>query len=61
MVFGVRYLAMIWESAWSAGNGDAVPNNLIKALRPQDLRHRYIDKTFVPSLTLHEIDPVLKK
>jgi hypothetical protein len=61
MVFGVRYLAMIWESAWSVGNGDAVPNNLIKALRPQDLRHRYIDKTFVPSLTLHEIDPVLKK
>jgi hypothetical protein len=61
MVFGVRYLAMIWESAWSAGNGDAVPNNLIKALRPQDLRHRYIDKTFVRSLTLHEIDPVLKK
>jgi len=55
MVEGARTLAMIWESAWTQGNGAAIDNSKLKALSRPALRNRYIDSDFVPSVTLGEI------
>lgn len=61
MALGACYLAMLWESAWTQGHGDAISPRKLKELEPDDVRARYIDKTFVPSLTLDAIAGVLKK
>ncbi len=57
---GVRVLAMLWESAWIAGGGDSLAASLLKAIERDDIRARYIDKNFVPSLTLDQIGAVLR-
>jgi hypothetical protein len=59
MALGARYLAMLWESAWVAGDGDEIAPAKLKELDPDDVRHRYIDPTFVPSKTLGEIESEL--
>lgn len=60
MVLGARYLAMIWESAWVAGNGTAISSGKLKAQAETAVRDRYIDPKFVESLTLDKIGPELK-
>jgi hypothetical protein len=52
---GCRTLAMIWESAWKEGGGDAVPKGKIKAYGEQELQELYEDKDFVPSVPLDDI------
>jgi hypothetical protein len=60
MALGARYLAMLWESAWVHGNGPAIAPAKLKELDTDEVRGRYIDKGFVPSLALDKIDTVLK-
>jgi len=60
MALGAKYLAMLWESAWAVGGGPAIAPAKLKPLDRADVRERYIDKTFVPSLTLDKIGAVLK-
>jgi hypothetical protein len=60
MVDGARMLAMIWDSAWNAGNGNTIAQNKLGAVDPQELMNRYQDKSFVPSLDLDTIGPVLR-
>jgi hypothetical protein len=60
MAEGVRVLAMLWQSAWAAGGSDSVAPSRLKALRPEDVRARYIDRSFVPSSILNEIGAVLR-
>jgi hypothetical protein len=57
---GARTLAMVWESAWLAGKGKAISAGKLKTLSQDDLRDKYIDGGFVPSLTLDQIGSVLK-
>ena len=59
IALGVRYLAMIWQSAWVAGNGDGVAQAAIRAFDADDLRRIYIERDFLPSLTLADLAPVL--
>jgi hypothetical protein len=61
MLEGARTLAMLWESAWTHGHGSAIPAEKLKKLKPSEVRKRYIKESFVPSLTLDQIDAVLKK
>ena len=60
MADGARYLALLWDSAWAQGNGAAIASQKLKQLDEGDVRERYIDKNFVPSLTLDKIGPILK-
>jgi hypothetical protein len=59
MVLGARYLAMLWDSAWTEGDGAKIAASKLKQIDPDDARSRYIDKDFVPSLTLKQIGAVL--
>jgi hypothetical protein len=61
MAQGSRYLAMLWESAWIKGNGPAIPAGKLTELDQGEVRERYINVNFVPSLALNKIDAVLKK
>jgi hypothetical protein len=61
MLEGARALAMLWESAWTHGHGGAIPAEKLKKLKPSEVRKRYIKDSFMPSLTLEQIDAVLKK
>jgi len=57
MVRGAMYLARFWDSAWAVGNGDAtlaIPADMKAALKA-----KYLDVTFLPSLTLKTIGPEL--
>jgi hypothetical protein len=59
---GAVTLAMIWESAWIQGNGEQrFTNAQIKAMNKNALRSRYERPTFVESLDLDHIQPVLKE
>ncbi|WP_050425892.1 hypothetical protein [Bradyrhizobium tropiciagri] len=55
MALGARYLAMLWESAWVHGKGSDIPVRNLTDQNPQDVRARYIQTSFVPSLTLDKI------
>jgi hypothetical protein len=59
MVEGVRALARIWQSAWIEGDGDTIPPEALAAIPPQSLAALYKDPTFVPSLRLKDLGPVL--
>jgi hypothetical protein len=61
MALGIRYLAMIWQSAWEVGTASkAMPANKIVSFKHPALRKHYLKASFVPSLTLDEIESVLK-
>jgi hypothetical protein len=51
---------MVWESAWVADKGNAISAGKLRTLDPDDLRTKYINTAFVPSLTLDQIGAVLK-
>jgi hypothetical protein len=60
LALGASYLAALWDAAWEAGNGAAIAASKLKQYQPEDVRPRYIDTKFVPSLTLSQIGTVLK-
>jgi hypothetical protein len=60
MALGARYLAVIWEAAWVEGGGAGIPASKLKAQERSNIRKRYIDKEFVPSVTLEDIAGLLK-
>lgn len=60
MTEGALGLAMLWESAWKAAGEPATSRVPIAEVSRDAVRSRYIDKTFVPSLTLKEIGRVLQ-
>ncbi|MQY31929.1 phospholipase C/P1 nuclease family protein [Nocardia aurantia] len=53
-------LAMIWESAWTAADGDTLGEDRLGPHDPAEIQHCYTDPHFAPSLTLAEIGPHLK-
>ena len=57
---GTMTLAMIWESAWKRGNGEnRFSDAQIKAINKNSLRAMYEKPSFVQSLDLDHIQPVL--
>ncbi|MBA3810781.1 MAG: S1/P1 Nuclease [Caulobacteraceae bacterium] len=52
MAIGVRTLAMIWDAAWTAGDGATNPGRI----DPDVLRGHYEDVTFMRSVTIDEIE-----
>jgi hypothetical protein len=60
MADGVRVLAHLWQEAWRAGGGAAIPAAKLKAVKAADVVALYRDKGFVPSLDLDQIGTVLK-
>lgn len=59
MADGAKVLAMIWRSAWAAGNGQNISNTRLKAITPDRLIELYTDPQFAPSLDLDHIKPAL--
>jgi hypothetical protein len=58
---GAKTLAMIWESAWIEGGGEQrFAQNQIQPQNKNALRARYEKKSFVESLDLDHIQPVLQ-
>lgn len=55
MALGVRTLAMIWDSAWSAGGGNANAGRIDK----DELRSYYEDENFMRSMTVNGIEQEL--
>lgn len=56
---GCHTLATLWESAWSAGNGAAIPDSKLKEQDRGQLQKRYSTKTFAQSFKLG--DPRFQK
>lgn len=59
MVLGARTLAMTWDAAWAIGNGRSVTDQQLGAVDQSEIQRRYTDTSFVPSLTLEQIEPQL--
>jgi len=59
MADGARVLAMLWESAWVAGNGNAIAPGALKTMTTTALRRLYKRLDFVESLDLDSIGPQL--
>ena len=59
LALGARYLAMLWDSAWAQGKGSDISSAERTERKSDEVRTCYIDKTFVPSLTLDKIGSVL--
>lgn len=60
MADGAKILALIWDSAWAAGQGDSIPQKQLRPIDRDELRELYEDVNFVPSLVLDDIAAVLK-
>jgi hypothetical protein len=60
MADGTRILGMDVEKPRLPGNGSNIGTNKIAAIEPSTLREPYENPAFVPSLTLDEIEPVLR-
>lgn len=56
---GANALAVLWQSAWKAGNGDALPESAIKKITTAKLKTLYNNKNFAPSYKLS--DPKFKQ
>src|SRR5262249_17263561 len=52
MALGARTLAMIWDAAWAAGQGDTDHGHI----EPDILRTHYEDVNFLRSVTVNEIE-----
>jgi hypothetical protein len=55
-----RVLAMLWDSAWHEGNGQATDENLLKAVPADDLIALYSAQWFLRSLWLDDIGRILR-
>jgi hypothetical protein len=53
-------LAVLWDSVWREGNGQAIANNRLRAVPDKRLIALYSDQQFIPSLPLDEIGLVLQ-
>jgi len=57
---GARTLAMLWDSAWTHGDGAGrFPNTQLTAISRADLQTLYENPAFIRSLDLNSIGPVL--
>ncbi|RKR82002.1 hypothetical protein BDD43_2166 [Mucilaginibacter gracilis] len=56
MATGAHALAILWQSAWKHGNGDALPTEALIELKQADLIKLYSDLTFIPSYTLDDVE-----
>ena len=59
MTDGARVLAKIWTGAWREGHGEAIPANQLGAIDPGVLNDLCRDITFVESVDLDHIEPLL--
>ena len=59
MTDGARVLARIWEGAWTEGSGDNIPANELGPIDGNVLMAHYRDLTFVQSVDLDHIEPLL--
>jgi hypothetical protein len=59
MADGANVLTMLWESAWGAGNGNAIAKSALKTIATTALRRLYKRLDFVESLDLDSIGPQL--
>jgi len=59
MARGAQHLACLWDSAWEAGGGNA-GGLALDPIDKDELRTKYEDTGFVPSLTLGQIGKILK-
>lgn len=59
IVRAARTLAMSWDSAWKLGHGKKIADAELVRLDQDEVKKRYCDKSFVPSLTLEHIDSEL--
>jgi hypothetical protein len=58
---GVHLLAVLWQSAWNAGNGDDnVPSAQIKAITRQKAMKICQNEDFLPSMSIGKIADVLQ-
>lgn len=60
MAEGAKALAMLWESAWVAAGPGATDGLSLDRVKRKDARALYVEKSFVPSLTIDRIGPLLK-
>src|SRR5262249_32932614 len=44
LALGAQFLALIWESAFMAANGDSIPSDSLRELDANEIRARYIQK-----------------
>jgi hypothetical protein len=56
MADGSMFLARLWESAWQVGNGDQIKKSKIAPILFAKLESLYLDKSFVPSLALDDLE-----
>lgn len=61
MAEGCLCMADIWASAWKEGGGEKIPAAKLVAISQTALATRYRQKDFYPSMSLHNMIPVLKK
>ncbi|MET4277370.1 MULTISPECIES: hypothetical protein [unclassified Bradyrhizobium] len=59
MALGARYLAMIWDAAWVAGNGQSNRASDLVERDKEAMKALYEDTDFVPSLTIDQIGTAL--
>jgi len=60
MADGALTLATLWESAWQAGDGNKLKQSELGPVPTDKLQELYEDPTFVESLDLDTIGPVLR-
>ena len=59
---GAHLLAVLWQSAWAAGDGDhTVPASALKALTPKRAMKICQDEDFLPSVPVGRIGDILKQ
>jgi hypothetical protein len=59
---GVHLLAVLWQSAWVAGNGDhTVPASGLKAVQQKEAMKICQDEEFLPSVPVGKIGDVLRQ
>jgi hypothetical protein len=59
MALGIRYLAMIWESAWEQGGGARIADSALVKVDPDNIRELYLNTDFMRSFSLSQIGPAL--
>jgi len=59
---GVHLLAILWQSAWVAGDGNnTIPDSALKALTKKKAMAICQDSNFLPSTSVGKIGPILRK
>jgi hypothetical protein len=60
VTLGIRTLAMVWESAWTAGRQGPIAADALAAIPSDRLKELYQDTKFLESFTLDDIGPSLQ-